>query len=239
MINFLGDTHKLRFPPVDLATPDGLLAVGGSLDSERLLEAYRHGIFPWYNPGQPVLWWSPDPRTVLFPERLKISRSLGRTVRRGAFQVSFDQAFPQVIDACAGPRRKHPGGGTWITSEMRTAYCRLHAEGHAHSVEVWSGAALVGGLYGVSLGGAFFGESMFSHATDASKVALVHLVRHLQAWRFDLIDCQVASPHLFSLGAEEIPRREFVQRLEATLARPDRVGPWAFEPTLSDIVYDN
>jgi leucyl/phenylalanyl-tRNA---protein transferase len=226
MINFLTKPHQFRFPPVELASPEGLLAVGGDLRSARLLEAYRHGIFPWYNPGQPVLWWSPDPRTVLFPERLRISRSLGKTLRHGNFRVTLDRAFENVIDACAGPRRHHPAGGTWITSEMRAAYCRLHKEGYAHSVETWSGETLAGGLYGVALGGAFFGESMFSHATDASKVALAHLVGKIKSWGYRLIDCQVASEHLFSLGAEEIPRQDFLAALEAAVALPGRSGPW-------------
>ena len=235
MINTLIDAHARHFPPVELATPEGLVAVGGDLGLERLLEAYQHGIFPWYNPGQPVLWWSPDPRTVLFPDRLRIARSLRKTLRRGEFRVTFDQAFENVIDACAGPRRRHPSGATWITSAMRAAYCRLHQAGHAHSVEIWSGTQLVGGLYGVALGGAFFGESMFSHATDASKVALVYLVDSLRSWGYTLIDCQVASPHLFSLGAEEIPRRDFIAALQTALALPGRTGPWQAHEILREI----
>lgn len=229
------NTHALHFPPVELATPEGLVAVGGDLSLERLLEAYRHGIFPWYNPGQPVLWWSPDPRTVLLPHRLRIARSLRKTLRRGEFRVTFDHAFENVIDACAGPRRHHPSGATWITSAMRAAYCRLYQAGHAHSVETWSGTQLVGGLYGVALGGAFFGESMFSHATDASKVALVYLVDSLRFWGYTLIDCQVASPHLFSLGAEEIPRRSFIAALQTALALPGHTDPWRGHEILSGI----
>lgn len=226
MINTHIDTHAPHFPPVALATPEGLVAVGGDLSSERLLQAYRHGIFPWYNPGQPILWWSPDPRTVLWPHKLHIARSLRKTLRRGEFRVTFDHAFTDVIDACAGPRRRHPSGATWITSDMRAAYCRLHHAGHAHSVEIWSGTTLVGGLYGVALGAAFFGESMFSHATDASKVALVYLVDSLRSWGYTLIDCQVASPHLFSLGAEEIPRSDFILALGTALALPGHTQTW-------------
>ena len=229
MINFDTNSRSLCFPPVELATPEGLLAVGGDLSSERLLQAYRQGIFPWYNPGQPILWWSPDPRTVLFPEKLKVSRSLAKTLRRSACRITMDTAFEQVIDACAAPRRSNPAGGTWITSGMRAAYCRLHREGYAHSVEVWSESALVGGLYGVSLGGVFFGESMFSRQTDASKVALTRLVQQLRAWAFSVIDCQVASPHLFTLGAEEIPRQAFLALLETALTQPDHIGQWHFE----------
>ncbi len=220
---------KVRFPPAETASAEGLIAVGGDLGSERLLEAYRLGIFPWYSAGQPVLWWSPDPRMVLFPPQLKISRSLRKTLRRGKFRVTLDTAFRAVVDACSAPRRNLPGTGTWITNEMRDAYCRLHSEGYAHSVETWQGSDLVGGLYGISLGGVFFGESMFSRTTDASKVALAHLVRQLEAWNFSLIDCQVASAHLFSLGAEEIPRSDFLDLLGAALKIPGRPGTWRFE----------
>jgi leucyl/phenylalanyl-tRNA--protein transferase len=226
MTHLLTNTYQSDFPPVELASPEGLLAVGGDLRSERLLAAYRQGIFPWYSPGQPVLWWSPDPRTVLFPARLRISRSLGKALRQQRFRVTLDQAFERVIDACAAPRRAHPTGGTWITREMRAAYCLLHAQGYAHSVEAWSGTELVGGLYGVSLGGVFFGESMFSLATDASKVALARVVEQLTAWGYPLIDCQVGSAHLFSLGAEEIPRRDFLAALDAALQLPGRAGSW-------------
>lgn len=226
MTHFLTDAHQSDFPPVELASPEGLLAVGGDLRSERLLAAYRSGIFPWYNPGQPVLWWSPDPRTVLFPPRLRISRSLGKILRQRRFRVTLDQAFEKVIDACAAPRRALPNGGTWITREMRAAYCELHAQGHAHSVETWSGTELVGGLYGVSLGGVFFGESMFSRVTDASKVALARAVGQLTAWGYTLIDCQVGSSHLFSLGAEEIPRQDFLALLQSALILPGRPGLW-------------
>jgi leucyl/phenylalanyl-tRNA---protein transferase len=226
MTHFLVDSYQSDFPPVELASPEGLLAVGGDLHSERLLTAYRQGIFPWYSPGQPVLWWSPDPRTVLFPRRLRISRSLRKTLRQNRFHVTLDQTFERVIDACAAPRRTHPTGGTWITREMRAAYCELHALGYAHSVEAWSGTELVGGLYGVALGGVFFGESMFSRATDASKVALARVVGQLTTWGYTLIDCQVGSAHLFSLGAEEIPRENFLATLRPALALPGRPGSW-------------
>lgn len=224
------DPQNLWFPPAERASPEGLLAVGGDLRSDRLLAAYRRGIFPWFNPGQPVLWWCPDPRTVLRPAHIKISRSLRKRLHSGKFHVTFDQRFCAVIDACAGPRRQYPGGGTWITSEMRNAYCELHSQGYAHSVETWVGDRLVGGLYGVSLGGAFFGESMFSHESDASKVALVILSRQLQAWDFHFIDCQLPSAHLFSLGAEEISRRQFLDELASALTGITRLGPWCPDP---------
>lgn len=219
----------LRFPPVELASPEGLLAVGGDLRAERLLEAYRHGIFPWYNPGQPILWWSPDPRAVLFPAKLRVSRSLGKTLRRKKFEVRLDTAFRDVMQRCAEPRDNRPGHGTWITPEMIEAYCILHERGLAHSVESWSDGKLVGGLYGVALGRAFFGESMFSRETDASKVAFVQLVRQLELWGFAFVDCQLPSAHLFSLGAEEIRRRDFLDRLERALQQPGRPGRWRFE----------
>jgi leucyl/phenylalanyl-tRNA--protein transferase len=224
-------TNDLHFPPVETSTPEGLVAIGGDLRPERLLAAYRHGIFPWYSDNQPILWWSPDPRTVLFPAKLNVSHSLRKTLRQGKFRVSLDQAFGAVMRACAGPRGNQPSG-TWITPEMLDAYVRLHALGYAHSVEAWDDGKLVGGLYGVALGTAFFGESMFSRATDASKVAFVHLVRQLEAWGYTLVDCQVASAHLFSLGAEEIPRADFLARLAAALARPGRPAPWRFDSDL-------
>lgn len=220
------DSTDYRFPPVELASPEGLLAVGGDLRCERLLSAYRHGVFPWYNEGQPILWWSPDPRAVLYPDRLKISRSLAKTLRARKFRVSFDRAFEAVIRACTRPRPRHPEGGTWITPEMRAAYCALHRQGYAHSVECWQDGALVGGLYGVALGRAFFGESMFSFRSDASKVALVHLVRRLQGWGYRLIDCQLPSPHLERLGARNIRRRDFMAQLEEALRADDRARSW-------------
>ena len=214
------------FPPPEHADPDGLLAVGGDLSPGRLLQAYRQGIFPWYDePGGPILWWSPDPRLVLEPASLRVSRSLARRLKQGAFEVRFDTAFAEVIRACAGAVR--PGqDGTWITPEMQAAYIHLHDLGFAHSAESWAGGELVGGLYGLSLGDCFFGESMFSRRTDASKVAFATLVRRLEADGTTLIDCQVTSEHLISLGAVEVPRSEFARRLAAAMERPTRRGPW-------------
>ena len=221
------DTEEPNFPPVEHATPEGLLAAGGDLGVERLLAAYRQRIFPWYSAGQPILWWSPDPRAVLFPERIRISRSLRKTMRRQNFHLTMDQAFRDVMLACAGPRKGETG--TWITQEMVEAYCRLHDLGIAHSVEVWLDGRLAGGLYGVAIGRAFFGESMFTRVTDASKVAMAGLCRQLETWRFDLIDCQVASPHLFTLGAEEIPRKRFLALLTRAIDRPGKTGAWRFD----------
>jgi leucyl/phenylalanyl-tRNA--protein transferase len=229
MFRLSANLSDLRFPPVDSASPEGLLAVGGDLHPERLLEAYRHGIFPWYDDDQPILWWSPDPRTVLFPPKLHISRSLKRSLRPGIFSVTFDTCFREVMQHCAGPRPQYPDGGTWITAEMLDAYTTLHKQGYAHSVESWQEGELVGGLYGVALGGAFFAESMFTRVPDASKVALVSLVRQLQTWEFRIIDCQQASPHVMRFGAEEIPRRNFLDHLTAALALPNRQGRWQFD----------
>ena len=226
------NTADLRFPPVELASPEGLLAVGGDLRAERLLEAYRHGIFPWYNPGQPILWWSPDPRAVLFPANLKVARSLRKTLRRKDFDVTLDTAFREVMRQCALPRPGNPAVGTWITPEMIEAYAVLHDRGLAHSVESWREGKLVGGLYGVAMGNAFFGESMFSRETDASKAAFVHLVRQLERWGYAFIDCQISSAHLFSLGAEEIRRHDFMTRLEQALKHSERPGCWRFDPDL-------
>lgn len=214
------------FPDVALAErePNGLLAVGGDLSPTRLLNAYRQGIFPWFNPGDPILWWSPDPRTVLPPDRVHISRSLAKTLRRNTFQVSLNRAFPQVITACAGPRRQ--GDGTWLVPMMVRAYQRLHGAGWAHSVEVWREGTLVGGLYGVALGRVFFGESMFSRVSDASKVALVHLCQLMEARGFGLIDCQMATEHLMHMGAIQIPRAEFRVLLDQLCADlTPRLGP--------------
>ena len=226
MIILRPGTRAPSFPPVESATPDGLLAVGGDLSSERLLTAYRHGIFPWYNPGQPILWWSPDPRAVLYPDKLKISRSLRQTLKRGQLRVTFDTCFREVMLACAAPREQYPGGGTWISDDMIEAYTRLHAMGYAHSIETWHENRLVGGLYGVALGGVFFGESMFARETDASKVALVALVSKLREWGFVLIDCQIPSAHLTSLGAEEIARCVFLTELERALKLSGKAGLW-------------
>ncbi|MBM4127822.1 MAG: leucyl/phenylalanyl-tRNA--protein transferase [Nitrospira sp.] len=223
--------RDLRFPPVEQASSDGLLAVGGDLHPERLLEAYRHGIFPWYNNDQPILWWSPHPRTVLFPDKLHIPRSLQRTIRRRLVTVTLDTCFRAVMEGCAGPRPQYPDGRTWITPDMTEAYTRLHELGYAHSAETWMGDELVGGVYGVALGGAFFAESMFTRVDDASKVALVSLVRQLHAWGFRLIDCQQSSPHVIRFGAEDIPRREFIARLSEAVRLPDRREQWAFDAT--------
>jgi leucyl/phenylalanyl-tRNA--protein transferase len=211
------------FPDVEYALqePDGLLAIGGDLSPSRLLRAYRQGIFPWYNSDQPILWWSPDPRTVLYPPSLKISRSLHKTLRKNIFTVTADAAFCRVIQYCAAPRST--GGGTWLTDDMVEAFCRLHTMGYAHSVESWYQGELVGGLYGLSLGRIFFGESMFARRSDASKVAFVRLVEHLQQWGYVLIDCQVASAHLRSLGATSIPRRDFIALLNRYCDLP---SPW-------------
>ncbi len=216
----------IRFPPVEDATPEGLLAVGGDLRPERLLEAYRRGIFPWYNEDQPILWWSPDPRAVLFPSRLHVPRSLEKVLRRQRFQVTVDTSFRAVIEGCAGPRPQYPEGGTWLTRPMIEAYTRLHELGYAHSVEAWQDGRLAGGVYGVAIGGAFFAESMFMSVPNGSKVALVSLVRLLQTWQFRLIDCQQASPHVMRFGAEEIPRRDFLCHLRAALENPGRPGSW-------------
>ena len=221
--------QDLDFPPVEQATLEGLLAVGGDLRPERLLEAYRHGIFPWYSDNQPILWWSPDPRTVLFPDKLHISRSLKRSLRPGLFSVTLDTCFADVMRHCAGPRLQYPDGGTWITAEMLEAYTRLHELGYAHSVETWKEGQLVGGLYGVALGGAFFAESMFARASDASKVALVSLVRQLQTWGFQIMDCQQSSPHVLAFGAEAIPRHEFLDHLAVALTLPERNARWQFD----------
>jgi leucyl/phenylalanyl-tRNA--protein transferase len=201
------------FPPVEraLADPPGLLAAGGDLSAERLIAAYRRGIFPWFSPGQPVLWWSPDPREVIVPAEFHCSRSLARSQRNRGFELRVDTAFAAVVDGCAAPRAA--GAGTWITPGMRTAYIGLHDRGLAHSFEAWRGAALAGGLYGVQLGGVFFAESMYSRERDASKVALAGLVRHCLGQGIGLIDCQMPSPHLRSLGSRPMPRREFVARL--------------------------
>jgi leucyl/phenylalanyl-tRNA--protein transferase len=216
------------FPPPDYADPSGLIAVGGDLSSERLLEAYRVGIFPWYSEDQPILWWSPDPRFILELDEFKISRSLQKTLRRKIFQVTFDRVFEEVIAACSVVPREGQRG-TWITQEMRDAYLELHGLGYAHSVESWFGGELAGGLYGVSLGKAFFGESMFHHKPDASKVALAMLVEKLKSWGFHFIDSQMTTEHMMSLGAKEVPRRIFLKRLQSALRHPTRRGKWHVE----------
>lgn len=221
--------HSLDFPPLQraLREPNGLLAVGGDLSPERLVSAYRHGCFPWFQEGQPILWWSPDPRMVLFPAELHVSRSLRKTQRQGRFTVSFDRDFAAVIRACAEPRAY--ADGTWITPAMQASYLELHRRGIAHSVEVWQDDRLVGGLYGLAIGRLFFGESMFSRVPDASKIGFVTLVEQLRDCGFALIDCQMHTSHLASLGAREIPRNEFASELARHL---DEQGPtpWARSP---------
>lgn len=203
-----------------LTEPNGLLAFGGDLSVERLVAAYRKGIFPWFNPGQPILWWAPDPRTIFIPSEVHCSRSMHKFLRQNTWQVSIDFCFPQVIDACA-EARSH-SSGTWITTEMRAAYNRLHEAGYGHSVEVWDAGQLVGGIYGVALGKVFFGESMFSKEANASKLALIRFSQFLQRYGFELFDAQVASAHLFTMGARTIPRHLFEQKLEQS-CRPEYV----------------
>ncbi len=223
--------HNFSFPEVTqaLRSPNGLLAAGGDLTTPRLLEAYRHGIFPWYSEGEPILWWSPDPRMVLFPNEFKVSDSLRKTLRNGRHEVRFDSAFEQVMRACAAPREG--ANGTWIHEEMIAAYCELHRLGYAHSVETWMDGELVGGLYGMALGRMFYGESMFSRRSDASKIALAHLAAQLKKWNFGMIDCQMNTPHLASLGAREIPRKEFIARLQ-DLINCSPVPVWRFDEGL-------
>ncbi|ROO08001.1 leucyl/phenylalanyl-tRNA--protein transferase [Pseudomonas fluorescens] len=214
--------NSLTFPPLEMAMrdPNGLLAAGGDLSADRLIQAYRHGCFPWFSEGQPILWWSPDPRTVLFPDELHVSRSLGKLLRQERYQVTFDQDFDAVIRACAAPRDY--ADGTWITEAMQDAYVELHRRGFAHSVEVWDQGELVGGLYGLAMGQLFFGESMFSRADNASKFGFATLVRHLQDSGFVLIDCQMPTDHLHSLGARAIPRQQFADYLANHLDQPNR-----------------
>jgi leucyl/phenylalanyl-tRNA--protein transferase len=217
------------FPPVETALrePNGLLAMGGDLSIDRLLDAYCHGIFPWFNPGEPILWWSPDPRMVLVPGEIRVTRSLAKRIRNGGFEVRVDTAFVDVMRACAAPRER--AGGTWISPAMVAAYNRLHQTGYAHSVETWRDNVLVGGLYGVAIGRMFYGESMFSREPDASKVALVRLARQLQCWDFGLIDCQMETAHLASLGARTLPRTAFTARLAELVNLSNRPGRWYFD----------
>lgn len=219
---------ELSFPPVEAATPDGLLALGGDLSPRRLLLAYRQGIFPWYSAGQPILWWSPDPRFALLPERLHLPRTLRQAMRRAPFRVTLDEAFEEVIHRCSATPRAGQRG-TWITDAMIDAYLQLHRLGYAHSVEAWRGEELVGGLYGVSLGRAYFGESMFHSAPEASKIAFALLAQQLIRWEFTLIDCQMETAHLARFGAESLERGLFLERLEASLSHPTRPGPWRFD----------
>ncbi len=222
---------SLDFPPVSsaLRDPDGLLAYGGDLSPERLIAAYERGIFPWYQDDQPLLWWSPGIRMALHPQDLRISRSMHKVLRKGSFHVTLDQAFAQVIALCAGTRESYPG--TWITPEMQHAYCTLHERHIAHSVEVWECGELVGGLYGIALGQIFFGESMFSLKANASKTGFIRLVEQLARWGYQLIDCQVPSAHLASLGATKISREKFLILLRHALQSPGRSGRWQLEQT--------
>jgi len=254
------------FPPLAraLTEPNGLLAAGGSLTPARLLDAYRHGIFPWFNEDDPILWWSPDPRMVLLPEEFRLSHSLHKVLRKQVFELRTDTAFEQVMRACAAPRGGQNSGcdtllakpadcgssrqaalpapegsatpcqgGTWIHEEMVAAYTALHRMGHAHSVETWQDGELVGGLYGMAIGRMFYGESMFSRKSDASKAALAHLAAQLRRWNFGMIDCQMNTPHLASLGAREIPRAEFIRRLQELIHYPDVASPWRFDESLN------
>ncbi len=220
---------ELVFPPLESALTEqdganGLLAAGGDLSPPRLLAAYRHGIFPWYSEGDPLLWWSPDPRMVLIPSQLKISRSLIKALRHTDYEIRLDTAFAQVIRACARAPRIGQDG-TWISPEMQDAYIELHRLGYAHSVETWRDEKLIGGLYGIAIGRAFFGESMFSNATNASKIALAHLCAHLSQQDFGIIDCQMETTHLASLGASPIPRTDFIRRLDALCTDADHTLP--------------
>ncbi|MCC6144710.1 MAG: leucyl/phenylalanyl-tRNA--protein transferase [Candidatus Hydrogenedentes bacterium] len=223
-------SDALVFPPPDLAE-EGLLAVGGDLSVERLLLAYEMGIFPWYSEGEPILWWSPDPRMVIRPKHLHISHRFARTLRQGRFRVTLDRAFPLVIRHCATTPR--PGQrGTWITPEMEAAYVRLHEAGYAHSAECWQGDRLVGGIYGVSLGAIFFGESMFSQVSDGSKVAITRLLQQMDRWHMPLLDCQVANPHLRRLGGVELPRAAFLDEIHRLQQAPTRCGRWTLDADL-------
>jgi len=221
-------TDKLVFPPAELAEADGLLAIGGDLSPERLLLAYSNGIFPWFSEGDPILWWSPSPRLVIFPDEFKISKRLSRMVRQKKFTITMDSDFRQVMIACATADTRGEKG-TWITGEMITAYCLLHDMGYAHSVECWFNGELAGGLYGIYLGGVFFGESMFSRQPNGSKVALVHLVQKLLTWDFDLIDCQMRTEHLMQFGAREIPGPEFQKLLAKSMSRSTQTDKWVFK----------
>lgn len=218
------------FPPPHKAMrePNGLLAIGGDLSVQRLLRAYASGIFPWYNPNEPILWWCPDPRAVLAPGDFHVSHSLAKAIRRHDYAVTLDLDFTSVLDGCAGSRRGG-GHGTWLGPEMKAAYLELHGCGHAHSVEVWRDGDLIGGLYGIAVGRVFFGESMFSRATDASKLALYWLCRQLASWEFGMVDCQIASNHLKTLGAVDISRERFLTRLRRLVQEAGRTGLWRFD----------
>ena len=218
-------TDEIIFPPPQLADKTGVLAIGGDLCEERLLLAYSLGIFPWYSEDEPILWWSPDPRLVLYPDEIRVSKSLEKVIKKQVFNVTFDAAFEQVINLCAGAGRRE-NEGTWILPEMIDAYCALYESGYAHSVEAWRDGILAGGLYGVSLGGCFFGESMFTLESNASKVAFARLVEFLEENSFGLIDCQVSTGHLKRFGAREIPRSLFLKQLKKSLVSPTLKGKW-------------
>jgi len=220
-------SEDLVFPSPHLASQEGLLAIGGDLSPNRLLLAYSNGIFPWYSEGEPILWWSPDPRLVLYPAELKVSRSLKKVCKQGVFELTMDRAFEEVIAECARVRLENQEG-TWIVDDMVQAYCRLHDSGLAHSVEAWQDNRLAGGLYGVSLGSCFFGESMFTRVTNASKVALVALVQHLKPFGFAFIDCQITTAHLTRFGAREISRSRYLGELAEALKTATLQGKWAF-----------
>ena len=218
-------SERLDFPPAWLARSDGLLCIGGDLSAQRILLAYEKGIFPWFSENEPILWWSPDPRLVLFPENIKVSRSLKKTIKKNTFHLTMDHAFEETILSCSKPRRKEYAG-TWLVEEMIEAYIQLHKLGYAHSIETWKDDRLVGGLYGICLGGIFFGESMFSFEDDASKTALTALARHLEQHRFDLIDCQVTTNHLLSMGATEISRNAYLDIIQRSIKRTDLRNVW-------------
>lgn len=221
-------TREIIFPPPQLASKGGLLAIGGDLSITRLLLAYNLGIFPWYSEGEPILWWSPDPRLIIYPDEVRVSKSLQKVIRKDIFRITFDTEFEEVINLCASVR-KQKKEGTWIVPDMIDAYCMLYKSGYAHSVEAWKDNKLAGGLYGVSLGRCFFGESMFSLESNASKVAFVALSQCLKNYAFDFIDCQVATGHLKSLGAKEIPRSIFLKQLKKALALPTIKGKWVYK----------
>ncbi|MBU8849196.1 MAG: leucyl/phenylalanyl-tRNA--protein transferase [Desulfobacterales bacterium] len=218
-------SKKLDFPPAWLSRSDGLLCVGGDLSPKRLLIAYANGIFPWFLKDEPILWWSPDPRLVLFPKDINISKSLNKKIRQNLFKVTIDNAFERTIISCAGPR-KNGAKGTWLVDEMIDSYIKLHKLGHAHSIETWRDSRLVGGLYGVCLGGSFFGESMFSFENDTSKIALVAIANYLEKYDFDLIDCQVTTNHLLNMGAIEITRNSFLNIINKSVKRKDIKNIW-------------
>lgn len=231
---WLDPDTRPEFPSVDgaLNDPPGLLAFGGTLNEHWLLEAYRNGIFPWFNVGEPILWWSPDPRMVIYPQEFRVRRSLKKILRKQPFEITLDQDFSGVLQGCAAARNYTED--TWITPEIQAAYLDLHRKGYAHSVEAWLDGKLVGGLYGLAIGRIFCGESMFARATDASKVAFVHLVEQLKAWQFELIDCQVYTDHLASFGAREVARTEFLDALKLYAASPMPLGMWTLEQRIKE-----